>query len=110
MSKSACGKLLSKQMYSLKFVQETVHHYFQTLYRMFCCFVTLFLTLQGYTSEPSAIHTGGSVPGKSGVLLSAAAEGSAADVVPQLLYEFRVLLLYLLSKLLPRLDKARQVC
>lgn len=35
------------------------------------------------------------------MFFSAAAEGSAPNVVPQLLYKFWVLLLYLLSKLLP---------
>lgn len=38
---------------------------------------------------------------KSGMLLSAAAEGSAPDVISQLLYELWILLLYLLCKLLP---------
>lgn len=38
---------------------------------------------------------------RSGVFFGAAAEGPAPDVVSQLLYEFRILLLYLLRKLLP---------
>lgn len=46
---------------------------------------------------------------KSGMFFRAAAERPAADVIPQLLYKFRILLLDLLSKLLSRLDEARQV-
>lgn len=41
----------------------------------------------------------------SWVLLSAAAEGAAPDVVPQLFDQFRVLLLDLLRKLLPSVKK-----
>lgn len=46
---------------------------------------------------------------ESGVVFRAAAEWPASDVISQLLYEFRILLLYLLSKLLSRLDEAREV-
>lgn len=81
--------------------------YFQTLYRV--VFVTLFLAII-YKCTCRDVCTGARVLVKSGVFLSAAAEGSAPDVISQLLYEFRILLLYLLRKLLPRLDKARQVC
>lgn len=46
---------------------------------------------------------------KSGMLLSTATEGSAPDVISQLLYKFWILLLYLLCKLLPRMDQAGQI-
>lgn len=71
-----------------------------------CGFVTLFLAVVYKCRRQShrALYWG-----PSGMFFRAATEGPAADVTSQLLYEFRVLLLYLLSKLLPRLDKARQV-
>lgn len=94
-------------MHFLRFTQETFLRYFQTLHRV--VFVTLFVAII-YKCTCRDVCTGGRVLVKSGVFVSAAAEGSAPDVISQLLYEFRILLLYLLRKLLPRLDKARQVC
>lgn len=102
--KSACGKLLSKQMYSLRFTQETFLRYVQTLYRV--GFVTLFLAII-YKCTRQNVCTGARVLVKSGVFVCTAAERSAPDVVSQLLYEFRILLLYLLRKLLPPAGQKR---
>lgn len=43
------------------------------------------------------------------MLFGAATERSAPDVISQLLYELWILLLYLLRKLLPRMDQAGQI-
>lgn len=45
---------------------------------------------------------------RSGMLLGAAAEGAAPDVVPQLLDQLRVLLLNLLRELLPSENEKKE--
>lgn len=109
MFKSGCDKLYSKQMDSLRFTQETFLHYFQTLCRV--VLVTWFWAIiYRWTCQNHKLSVlGVRVPIKSGMFFCAAAERPAADVIPQLLYKFGILLLDLLSKLLSRLDEARQV-
>lgn len=54
-------------------------------------------------------HSSSHASFKSGMLFSAATERPAPDMIPQLLYELWILLLYLLCKLLPRMDQAGQI-
>lgn len=84
--------LLSRQIYSSGFLFLVFGHYVQQ-------------TLQSHNH----LHSGLGFLAKSGMVFGAAAEGSAPDVISQLFYKFRILLLYLLSKLLSRLDEAGQV-
>lgn len=82
--------LLSTQMYSVGFLFLFFGHYLQQ-------------TLQSSNRFQSRIPDR-----ESGVVFRAAAEWPAPDVISQLLYEFRILLLYLLSKLLsPGRERAK---
>lgn len=54
------------------------------------------------------MHSGLGTLVKSGMFISAAAERPAPDVISKLLYKFRILLLYLLSKLLSPVVKSKK--
>lgn len=109
MFKSVCDKLYSKQTDSLRFTKETFLHYFQTLCRVVSVTWLLAIIYRWAYQDHKLSVLWVRVLIESEMFFRAAAERPAADVIPQLFYKFRILWLNLLSKLLSRLDEARQV-